>query len=60
MADVFDAIVSRRVYKPAFPLDQALSIVRDGRETMFDPDVIDAFFENLDAVADIREQYADQ
>jgi putative two-component system response regulator len=60
VADVFDAIVSRRVYKPAFPLDQALSIVRDGRETMFDPDVIDAFFENLDAVADIREQYADQ
>jgi putative two-component system response regulator len=60
VADVFDAIVSRRVYKPAVPLDEALSIIRDGRETLFDPAVIDAFFENLDEVADIREQYADQ
>ena len=60
VADVFDAVVSRRVYKPAYPLDQALEIFRSGRETLFDPEVVDAFFENLDSVADIREQYADQ
>jgi putative two-component system response regulator len=59
VADVFDAIVSRRVYKPAIPLEQALDIVRDGRATQFDPDVIDAFFEHLDDVTDIRLQYAD-
>jgi len=59
VADVFDAIVSRRVYKPALPLEQALDIVRTGRATLFDPDVVDAFFEHLDEVIDIRSQYAD-
>jgi putative two-component system response regulator len=60
VADVFDAVVSRRVYKPAFPFEQALDVVRAGRATAFDPDVTDAFFENLDGVTDIRDQYADQ
>jgi putative two-component system response regulator len=50
----------RRVYKAAFPVEQALDIVRDGRAAQFDPDVIDAFFEHLDEVTDIRLQYADQ
>lgn len=59
VADVFDAVVSRRVYKAAFPLEQALDIVRDGRATLFDPDVVDIFFEHLDEVTDIRSQYAD-
>lgn len=60
VADVFDAVVSRRVYKEAYPLEQAFDIVRRGRSTLFDPEVVDAFFEHLDDITDIRDQYADR
>lgn len=60
VADVFDAVVSRRVYKEAYPLEQAVDVVRHGRETLFDPGVVDAFFAHLDDVTDIRAQYADR
>jgi putative two-component system response regulator len=60
VADVFDALVSRRVYKAAFPMEQALDIVRGARGSHFDPDVVDAFFARLDDVTDIKAQYADQ
>jgi putative two-component system response regulator len=60
VADVFDAVVCRRCYKPAFPVERALEIVRDARGTHFDPGVVDVFFENLDAVLDIRNDYPDE
>ncbi len=44
VADVFDALSTHRVYKPAYPLDRCFEILRDGRGTHFDPDVLDAFF----------------
>ncbi|MCL2641230.1 MAG: response regulator [Phycisphaerales bacterium] len=43
LADVYDALVSKRVYKPGFTHDVAKKIIRDGRGTQFDPDVVDAF-----------------
>ena len=43
VADVYDALISRRVYKPAMTHAQALEILIRGRATHFDPDVIDAF-----------------
>jgi putative two-component system response regulator len=46
--DVFDAITHDRVYRPALSLDQALEIIRDGRGTHFDPDVLDVFLSVLD------------
>ncbi len=45
IADVFDALTTRRPYKEAFSREKALRIVADGRGTHFDPDVTDAFFE---------------
>jgi putative two-component system response regulator len=45
VADVFDALVSKRVYKDAFSLDVAHSIIADERGKQFDPHVVDAFFE---------------
>ena len=45
MADVFDALVSRRSYKDGFPIDKALSIIREESGTHFDPVVVDAFME---------------
>ena len=44
VADVYDALISRRAYKPAFSHAQALEVMRQGRGTHFDPDVLDAFF----------------
>lgn len=45
VADVFDALTSKRPYKPAFEFDTALAIMREGRGTQFDPRPLDAFFE---------------
>ncbi|MDR1486998.1 MAG: two-component system response regulator [Deltaproteobacteria bacterium] len=47
VADVFDALMSRRPYKPAFSADQAISIITDGRAQHFDPDVVDVFLADL-------------
>ncbi|MBQ4311806.1 MAG: HD domain-containing protein [Oscillospiraceae bacterium] len=57
VADVFDALTSPRVYKPAFPLDKALSIIEDGNGTQFDPKCIDAFMDSLDEVKEILRKY---
>ena len=59
VADVYDALISRRVYKPAFTHQQALDVMRKGRGTHFDPDVLDAFFEIEDRFAAIAEAYHD-
>src|SRR5690606_4028853 len=37
VADVFDALSTRRAYKPAFPLEKCFSILEEGREKHFDP-----------------------
>ncbi|MDP3521209.1 MAG: two-component system response regulator [Hydrogenophaga sp.] len=44
VADVYDALISRRVYKEGMPHVKAVDIILDGRGTHFDPDVVDAFF----------------
>ncbi len=44
VADVYDALTSDRVYRPAYPDDLALELMRDGCGTQFDPEVLDAFF----------------
>ena len=43
VADVYDALISKRVYKPAFPHEQACATIVKGRGTHFDPDMVDAF-----------------
>ena len=42
VADVYDALTSKRVYKPALSHDEALAIIEDGRNAQFDPQVVDA------------------
>ena len=44
VADVFDALTSKRCYKNAMPLDKAYAIIREEPGTHFDPTVVDAFF----------------
>jgi putative two-component system response regulator len=60
VADVFDALVSRRVYKPAYLLERSLEIMGQGRATQFDPAVVDILLGNVDEVLAIREQYEDE
>jgi putative two-component system response regulator len=43
VADVFDALMSKRVYKPAMPYEQVVETIRAGRGTHFDPRVVDSF-----------------
>ena len=51
VADVFDALVSRRSYKPGFPIEKALDIIREGSGTHFDPEIAETF---LKAEKDVR------
>jgi PAS domain S-box-containing protein len=59
VADVYDALISRRVYKPAFPHDEAVAIIRAGRGTHFDPEIVDAFLAIEGGFRIIAERYAD-
>ena len=59
VADVFDALTSRRVYKPAFSVERAVEIMTDGRGSHFDPEILDLFLGNLDEALEIRERFAD-
>jgi putative two-component system response regulator len=47
IADVFDALTSDRVYRPAMTIDQAVVIMRNGRGTHFDPVLLDHFLNDL-------------
>ncbi len=57
VADVFDALVSKRVYKPAFPLEQAIEILKEGAGTQFDPKCVEVFLESMDEVKEVLIQY---
>lgn len=50
VADVFDALTSKRCYKDAMPLEKAYDIIRNDSGTAFDPDVVDAFFAASDKI----------
>ena len=54
VADVFDALTSNRVYRPALPLEAALALMEEGRGTQFDPQVLDAFLAGLDQILAVR------
>ena len=60
VADVFDALSSRRSYKKAFPLDECFQIMRESRGSHFDPDVLDAFLSVRDKVVSVQLHYADE
>ncbi|MCA9009733.1 MAG: response regulator [Planctomycetaceae bacterium] len=59
VADVFDALSSKRPYKPAFPLQKCFKIMEEGRGNQFDPIVLDAFFTCRDEIIQIQIDSAD-
>ncbi len=60
LADVFDALCSRRVYKKAWEFDEVLEEIRKSSGTQFDPDLVDIFFEIVPQIKQARERYPDQ
>ncbi|WP_295441046.1 HD domain-containing phosphohydrolase [uncultured Thiodictyon sp.] len=59
LADVYDALISRRVYKPPMAHDQAVSIIAAKRGTHFDPALVDAFLTIQGRFAEIAQRYSD-
>lgn len=59
VADVYDALVSRRVYKEGMPHEKAVQIIIDGKGSHFDPDMVDAFIEIQGEFLAIAQRYAD-
>jgi putative two-component system response regulator len=57
VADVYDALVSARVYKSAFSYSEAVRIILDGKGTQFDPIIADAVAQVQDQFQSIAEQY---
>ena len=58
VADVYDALVSQRVYKAALPHEEAVSIIAEGRGKHFDSDIVEAFLEIREKFREIRAQFA--
>ncbi len=59
VADVYDALISHRVYKKGMPHEKAVQIVVEGSGTHFDPDMVDAFLKVQQKFNDIAKQYSD-
>ena len=59
LADVFDALICARVYKPAMSYDEARALILSGSGHHFDPDVVTAFDRHFDAFVTIAERYQD-
>jgi putative two-component system response regulator len=59
IADVFDALLSVRPYKPAWPLPQVIDALRRGKGEHFDPVLVDAFLDIVPELQRIRVEFAD-
>ena len=59
IADVYDALISRRVYKEAMPQDEAVQRIAAGRGQQFDPCLVDAFLDVAGNFADIAQRFTD-
>lgn len=72
LADVFDALFSKRPYKDPFPIEKCLSIIEEGRGSHFDPQLVDSFInivadfvvfpdlERTEALQPVLEKYIDE
>ncbi|TXH03244.1 MAG: HD domain-containing protein, partial [Rhodocyclaceae bacterium] len=59
LADVYDALISRRQYKEPWSHDKAVKLIADNRGAHFDPDIADAFIALQDEFFAISQRYAD-
>jgi len=59
VADVYDALICKRVYKPPFTHEKAVAIISEGRGSHFDPDVVDAFLKIEEMFEKVASELAD-
>ncbi len=59
VADVYDALICKRVYKPPFPHEKAVAIISEGSGSHFDPDVVNAFLEIEGTIKRIADELSD-
>src|SRR5690606_21719394 len=59
VADVFDALTSKRPYKPAFSNDEAIETIRESSGSHFDPEIVEHFLNSLDEVFSIQAAHRD-
>lgn len=59
IADVFDALTTKRPYKDAWTVDKALAFIRAGQGTQFDPCLVDHFFSIMPEIVEIKEKWAE-
>lgn len=59
LADVYDALISKRVYKPAFAHATAIEIIIEGKGNHFDPSLVDCFLEDADEFRYIASRFSD-
>ena len=56
LADVFDALTSKRPYKDPYPIEVAVDMIKSERGEHFDPDLVDVFLSNVDKIVAIRDE----
>ncbi len=54
LADVFDALLSNRCYRPALPVAEAVAVIKRGKGTHFDPQIVDVLLDHLEEVLSLR------
>ncbi len=59
LSDIFDALTTERIYKPAWSVDQALAEIESLNGTTLDPKIVDAFRKALPEILKIRQEFAD-
>lgn len=59
IADVFDALTTKRPYKEAWPTEKAIDLIQKERGEHFDPDLVQAFMKSTDAILDVKERFGE-
>ncbi len=58
LADVFDALTTKRCYKPAFSLEDSMKIIKEGDGRHFDPKVVQAFNNSIEKILAVKAQFS--
>ncbi|HTC19270.1 MAG TPA: HD domain-containing phosphohydrolase [bacterium] len=58
LADVFDALTTKRCYKPAFSLEESMKIIKEGTGRHFDPQVVLAFNNSIEKILAVKAQFS--
>ena len=60
IADVFDALTTKRCYKPPWPIEEATAVLREGAGTEFDPRCVEIFLAREDEIIAIMNRFTDE